>query len=427
MGVTLQQWRSRIGCFIQPVKSKTHFQTLCISKNCISLGLRVMLFLMLVTQGIESNPGPSSRTDSGATGSDVRGRGSSRGNGNGRGGSNRGGMGRRGMGRGFVPEDFFADEPVGQNRRVTRSSQSHTRSLQQHSIDGWLNSQPTNSQPSQLTQQSRTTSPARSRAESGSELDNEQPVQSVQMGLDEGMFGGATPMNVLLDIHRSVNRLNKKFDNIQKSVSDLKKDNLKLKQQNEYLTNKVNELSSSVAELECSSKQNELRYEKLEAQSRRENLRFFEIPETPKETWDQSEEKVRGYVLNTLGIDDTDIKIERAHRLPAKSSPRPLIVKFSHYKDKDRILKRYREIRDARPRPSSDNENVDQPATATVRISEDFPERVRKVRGLLIKFLNQALKAGKNAYIRYDRLIVNDYAYEYDFQKERPVPVVLKK
>ena len=103
--------------------------------------------------------------------------------------------------------------------------------------------------------------------------------------------------------------------------------------------------------------------------------------------------------------------------------------KFSHYKDKDRILKRYREIRNARPaQPSSDTgsaDDADQPAT--VRISEDFPERVRKVRGLLIKFLNQALRAGKDAYIRYDRLIVNDYAYEYDFQKERPVPVVLKK
>ena len=323
------------------------------------------------------------------------------------------------MGRGLEPEDFFADEPVVQNRRITRSSQSRAQSSQQRSIEGWLNSQP-----SQPTQQSQNTSSARSGAES--ESNNEQTLQN---GLGDGMFGGATPMNVLLDIHRNVNRLNKKFDNIQKSVSDLKKDNMKLKQQNEFLTNKVDELSSSVAELECSSKQNELRYEKLEAQSRRENLRFFEIPKTPRETWDQSEDKVRDYISNSLGIDDTDIKIERAHRLPAKSNPRPLIVKFSHYKDKDRILKRYREIRNVRAaQPSSDTGNADdadQPAT--VRISEDFPERVRKVRGLLIKFLNQALRAGKDAYIRYDRLIVNDYAYEYDFQKERPVPVVLRK
>ena len=214
---------------------------------------------------------------------------------------------------------------------------------------------------------------------------------------------------------------------MQKSVCDLNKDNMKLKQQNEFLTNKVDELSSSVAKLKCSSKQNELRYEKLEAQSRRENLIFFEIPETPRETWDQSEEKIRDFISNSLGIDDTDIKIERAHRLPAKSSRQPLILKFSHYKDKDRSLKRNQEIRNARPAGPSDDGNADdtdQPVT--VCISEDFPERIRKVRGLLIKFLNQALRVGKEAYIRYDRLIVNDYAYEYDFQKERPVPFVLK-
>ena len=421
MGDTLQQWRARIGCFAQPVKSKTHLQTLCINKNSIGIAIRILLFFLLVVQGIESNPGPGSQT--GSTGSDVRGRGSGRGTsrGSGRGrGNGRGGSNRGGRGRGFEPEDFFAGEVTGQDRRVTRSSQSQTQSTHQLSIDGWLNSQP----PPQSSQQ-QDTSPARSRADSGSESDigNE---QLGDMGLAGGLLGGATPMNVLLDIHRNVTRLNRKFDHIQKSVTDLKKDNKQLKQQNVYLTKKVRELSSSVAELECSSKQSEIRYEKLEAQSRRENLRFFDIPEEPRETWDQSEQKVRDYISGTLGINDSDVKIERAHRLPGKSHPRPLIVKFSYYKDKDRILKRYREIRDGRTRTDDGpTDDADQPAT--VQISEDFPERVRKVRGLLIKFLNQALKAGKEAYIRYDKLVVNNYEYEYDFQKERPVPVIIRK
>ena len=76
------------------------------------------------------------------------------------------------------------------------------------------------------------------------------------MGLDEGIFGGAMHMNVLLDIQRDVKHLNKKFDNIQKSVNDPKKDNMRLKKQNEHLMQKVSDLSSSVAELECTSKQN---------------------------------------------------------------------------------------------------------------------------------------------------------------------------
>ena len=326
--------------------------------------IRILQFFLLVVQGIESNPGPGSQT--GSTGSDVRGRGSDR-------GSSRG-SGRGGRGREFEPEDFFPGEVTGQDRRVTRSSQSQTQSTHQLSIDGLLNSQP----PPQSSQQQQDTSPARSRADSGSESDlgNE---QLDDMGLRGGMLGGATPMNVLLDIHRNVIHLNRKFDHIQKSVTDLKKDKKQLKQQNEYLTctKKVRELSSSVAELECSSKQSEIRYEKLEAQSRRENLRFFDISEEPRETWDQSEQKVRDYISGTLGINDSDVKIERAHRLPGKSHPRPLIVKFSYYKDKDRILKRYREIRDERNR-TGDGPTDDADQHATVRISEDFPRTCSK-------------------------------------------------
>ena len=87
-------------------------------------------------------------------------------------------------------------------------------------------------------------------------------------------------------------------------------------------------------------------------------------------------------------------------------------------------------MRNVRPDPersSDDGNRDDTDQSAKVPISENFPERVRKVRVLLIKFLNLALKACKDAHIRYDRLIVNGCAYEYDFLKEKPVPIVSKK
>ena len=408
MGDTLELWRARIGCFVQPVKTRSRIQTLSVSAFSVSLAIRLTLFLLLVVHGVESNPGPGSSINGAAADSgDTRGRGTGRGRGRGA---------RGGMGRGFQnveAEDFFADTSTsGSSRRVTRSLQSQLQSSQQPSIANWLSSQP--HPQSQAGQQSRQPSSERSRDDSESDTDD-----LAQTGLGDGSLGNGMPMNILLDIQRSVSRLDKKFDNIQKSVSDLKKDNKKLKQQNEQLRKQVGELSTTVSELECLSKQNEIRYEKLEGYTRRENLRFFDIPETPKETWDQSEERVRGYITETLGIDDSSIKIERAHRLPSKSSPRPLIVRFSFFKDKDRVLKRYREIRKSQPTNADGADDQ----LAGVRISEDFPERVRKVRALLVKFLNQALQAGKDAYLRYDKLIVNGYAYEYDYVKERPVSV----
>ena len=36
---------------------------------------------------------------------------------------------------------------------------------------------------------------------------------------------------------------------------------------------------------------------------------------------------------------------------------------------------------------------------------------MRKVRAVLVKFLHQALQSGKNAYLRYDKLVVNGHVY----------------
>ncbi|KAH3736269.1 hypothetical protein DPMN_042832 [Dreissena polymorpha] len=114
---------------------------------------------------------------------------------------------------------------------------------------------------------------------------------------------------------------------------------------------------------------------------------------------------------------------ERAHRLPGKNYPRPLIVKFSLFKDKERIIKRYREQRKSdREYETSDATSNEASATDTgsgkrVRVSEDFTERVRKARSSLIPYLKESLAAGKNAYLRLDKLIVNGNSYVYDENK----------
>ena len=127
------------------------------------------------------------------------------------------------------------------------------------------------------------------------------------------------------------------------------------------------------------------------------------------------------------------MSIERAHRLPGKSKPRHIIVKFSFYRDKDCVIKRYREIRkSAREACSNNDVNDDVPGDEPthgnkIRVSEDFPDRVRKARSALIPFLRQSLDSGKDAYLRFDKLVVNGYTYIYDDVKERPVPTPTSK
>ena len=58
------------------------------------------------------------------------------------------------------------------------------------------------------------------------------------------------------------------------------------------------------------------------------------------------------------------------------------------------------------------------------RVCEDFPQRVIKARSNLYPFLRSSIDNGREAYLKYDRLYVDRQAYEYDYDLQRPVPVL---
>ena len=115
--------------------------------------------------------------------------------------------------------------------------------------------------------------------------------------------GSSTINSELSDIKVQLHDLSKQMTDLQTKVNNLTKENKELKQK-------------------C---------EKLESQSRRENLIFHGINEEPKETWNDTEKKVRTVLKEKLNIDNAEdqeaVSIERAHRLPTKdrNKPRPII------------------------------------------------------------------------------------------------------
>ena len=120
MGVSVEQWRSRIGSFEQPIKCKVSLPTLKLKH--VLLSVRIALFFMLLSQGIEANPGPPPVGSRTYTRSDGRGRGSGTGRGRGRGGE----------------DQYYLQSQT--TARVTRSSSlSQNR---QPSINDWLNQAP---------------------------------------------------------------------------------------------------------------------------------------------------------------------------------------------------------------------------------------------------------------------------------------------
>lgn len=152
-------------------------------------------------------------------------------------------------------------------------------------------------------------------------------------------------ISLLLTIQRDVKKMHKRFDHIDKSVKTLKHDSKLLKDQNVKLSKQMPDLQTTVAHLESRVQEADIKNERLQAQSRRDNLRFYGFIDKRDETWEGSENTVRSYLTNDLLLDESSIQIERAHRISRKTSPRPVIVKFSFYKDRNKVLNAYREKR----------------------------------------------------------------------------------
>ena len=127
MGVSVEQWHIRIGSFMMPRKCKIQLKTLKL--KYVSLSIRILLFYMLLAEGVEANPGPQTRGNPGCSGGlPQRGRGGQSPRGRGRGA--RGGRGSRDWDQ---PVDIFAD--VDRNSRdLRRPSRSET----QPSVSSWL-------------------------------------------------------------------------------------------------------------------------------------------------------------------------------------------------------------------------------------------------------------------------------------------------
>lgn len=83
----------------------------------------------------------------------------------------------------------------------------------------------------------------------------------------------------------------------------------------------------------------------LEAYSRRENIKFNNIPETPSpssgESGENTEAVLRGFLEKELGFaDGSTVEIQRVHRLGKirNETPRPILAKFLRSKDVEKIL-----------------------------------------------------------------------------------------
>ena len=115
----------------------------------------------------------------------------------------------------------------------------------------------------------------------------------------------------------------------------------------------------------------------------------------------KTESLLYSFLENELKIKEDDIDgvwIGRAHRLRKRNAsgekPRPIIAKFSFYKNKELILSNARTL-----------------AGTVLGISQDFPREIVEIRRGLVRVLKDAKKEGRDAKLVYDKLYINGRRY----------------
>ena len=288
-------------------QSRSFNQVLCLDPTRLSLCIRLVLFFLICTQCIEINPAPAEKDASGY--GQPTGRGSSRGKYN---SPNQGRIMTRNATAvsakqisktGCLVESTYAAAVKSPNPTPTRASQ------RQGELNHWLSDSDTYS-----------SSNLRVTAESfvpTEQIFGDNIISDTSIAIDFNPLpeqnSNTNPSNLdtnalLLEIRGDVKSMNAKFDKLERSVSALQSENMILKEQNKILSEKVELLTNSVDDMKKSALENEMRSERLEAQSRRDNLKFYGIEDKRNETWEEAEDKVRREISN-LGIDECSISI----------------------------------------------------------------------------------------------------------------------
>lgn len=149
---------------------------------------------------------------------------------------------------------------------------------------------------------------------------------------------------------------------------------------------------------------------KLEAYTRRENVRIFNVEE---EVDENTEAVVRNLLVTKMQIPLEKVKsirFERVHRIPKKTQnqrlpnrPRPVIARFSHYQDKEFVQSFYKNLNGT-----------------TIGFSDDFPKEVEDIHKALYPVLKKARQNQQRAYFKFDKLIIDGRIYRGKETKELP-------
>lgn len=174
----------------------------------------------------------------------------------------------------------------------------------------------------------------------------------------------------------------------QKEVEELKTNNKTLIEEVTTLKkelSKKSEVDEKIIKLQS-------RIDYQEDYSRRNNLRFDGLDETPNETWEETQVMIQQLMRDKLKIGM--IQLERAHRVGPKgtsSRPRTVVARFSKFEDRQLALRNSAKLKDT-----------------NIFINEDLCESSMMARKSQLPELRRARADGKIAYFNHTKLVIRE-------------------
>lgn len=255
---------------------------------------------------------------------------------------------------------------------------------------------------------------------SGSSMtDQEGPAMDPNIAtILNGIYEKLTRLDSIEQKVSNIDSIQQKISNIDKSLMDLNKTVDDTKKVAEEANQKCKDLQKQVCQLEYKNLRLQSQMDtihesnlRIESQSRRINLNLDGVPEESNEKPETTQRILRN-ILSKLDEPDgsyfKNVKIERCHRRAGKKNqPRPIIVKFHSYTDREAVWKKRDKIK-----------------KAGFFLREDFPEvyeqRRARLRSIVKTAKNDPRYKNMDISISVDRLYLDGKFYRHDQLESLP-------
>ena len=180
-------------------------------------------------------------------------------------------------------------------------------------------------------------------------------------------------------------------------IDDLKEDLKTQKSINEAQQLEIDELKEDVIKLNELLAIEKEKNTALENYTRRENLKFMNIPENEGEN---SKELITDIIENELGINTTFMRFFAVHRIgkPQPERNRPIIAIFVCREDKERVWSQKKQLKNSR-------------RFEDVYITLDYAREIQEERKVLIKAMERAKDQGIQCKVIDRHLIIGQETY----------------